>query len=155
MAHIHEKIDFTADVFVVFGNKVLLRMHEKYHVWLTPGGHVELDEDPVQAALREVKEETGLDVVLWEGNKSPVKDDARVKILVPPVCMNRHRISDTHEHVSMVYFATSTTDEVHPQEGEKQDACRWFTKAELDTVDIPQNIREYARFALDTLGAQK
>jgi 8-oxo-dGTP pyrophosphatase MutT (NUDIX family) len=59
MAHIHEKIDFTVDVFVVYRNKVLLRMHEKYHQWLAVGGHVELDEDPNQAALREVLEELG------------------------------------------------------------------------------------------------
>jgi ADP-ribose pyrophosphatase YjhB (NUDIX family) len=154
MAHIHEKIDYTADVFVVHQGKVLLRMHEKYGVWLTPGGHIELDEDPVQAALREVKEETGLEVTLWEGNKSPVNDDARVKILVPPVCMNRQRINDTHEHVSMVYFATTTTDEIKPQAGEVQDACKWFTKEELDTTDIPENIREYATFALDTLAKE-
>jgi len=46
MAHIHEKIDFTASVFVVHKNKVLLRMHDKYKMWLSVGGHIELDEDP-------------------------------------------------------------------------------------------------------------
>ncbi len=46
MSHIHEKIDFTVDVFVVHENKVLLRMHDKYHLWLAPGGHIELHEDP-------------------------------------------------------------------------------------------------------------
>lgn len=54
MAHIHEKIDFTVEVFVVFQNKVLLRKHDKYKIWLSVGGHIELDEDPNQAALREV-----------------------------------------------------------------------------------------------------
>ncbi|MFM2374525.1 MAG: hypothetical protein RLZZ234_520, partial [Candidatus Parcubacteria bacterium] len=50
MPHIHEKIDYTADVFIVHENKVLLRMHEKYHTLLAVGGHVELDEDPAAAA---------------------------------------------------------------------------------------------------------
>ena len=152
MAHIHEKIDYTTDVFIVYKNKVLLRMHEKYNIWLVPGGHIELDEDPNEAALREVKEETGLNVVLWKENKSPVKDDGRVKILIPPVCMNRHRVGDTHEHISLVYFATSSTDEVCPNEGERQDACKWFTQEELSNKEIPQNIREYATLALNTLG---
>ncbi|MFK5282779.1 NUDIX domain-containing protein, partial [Lacticaseibacillus paracasei] len=62
MAHIHEKIDFTVEVFIVHKDKVLLRMHDKFKFWLSIGGHIELDEDPIQAAYREVKEEVGLDV---------------------------------------------------------------------------------------------
>ena len=57
MAHIHELIDWTAGVYIVHNNKVLIRLHEKYHMWVHVGGHVELDEDPVQAAIRECKEE--------------------------------------------------------------------------------------------------
>ncbi len=57
MAHIHEKIDFTASVYIVFKNKVLLHKHKKLGIWLQPGGHIELDEDPNEAALREAKEE--------------------------------------------------------------------------------------------------
>ena len=34
MAHLHEKIDFGADAFVVYRDKVLLRKHEKYGLWL-------------------------------------------------------------------------------------------------------------------------
>ena len=62
MPHLHEKIDFTAEVFIVYQNKVLLRKHDKYKMWLSVGGHIELDEEPNQAAVREVKEEAGLDV---------------------------------------------------------------------------------------------
>lgn len=52
MPHIHEKIDFTAEVFVVYKNKVLLRLHDKYKIWLSVGGHIELHEEPNQAAVR-------------------------------------------------------------------------------------------------------
>ena len=51
MPHIHEKIDFDSDVFIVHDNKVLLRKHDKYKMWLAVGGHIELDEDPNQAAV--------------------------------------------------------------------------------------------------------
>lgn len=152
MAHIHEKIDYAADVFIVHNGKVLLRMHDKYNIWLAVGGHIELDEDPNEAAVREVWEETGLKVTLWEGNRSPVRSDERATVLIPPVCMNRHRLSETHEHVSLVYFATTTETEIRPQlEEDRSDESRWFTREELDTTDMPQNIREYAHFALDTL----
>ena len=57
MAHIHEEIDFTASVLIVHKNKVLLRKHEKYNIWLGPGGHIELNEDPNETAVKEAKEE--------------------------------------------------------------------------------------------------
>ena len=52
MAHIHEKIDFTVAIFVVHEEKILLIHHRKLGKWLPLGGHIELDEDPEQAADR-------------------------------------------------------------------------------------------------------
>jgi len=40
MPHIHEKIDYTTDVFIVCKDKVLLRKHEKYGIWLGVGGRI-------------------------------------------------------------------------------------------------------------------
>ena len=42
----------------------LLHWHAKNQMWLPPGGHVEADEDPIEAAHREVLEETGLTVLV-------------------------------------------------------------------------------------------
>ena len=53
---------FTASALIVHNKKVLLVNHLKLGVWLYPGGHVEKDENPDQTLIREVKEETGLDV---------------------------------------------------------------------------------------------
>ena len=55
---------FTASVFVVSDSKVLMLEHKKIASWLPPGGHVEENELPNETAIREVKEETGLDVEL-------------------------------------------------------------------------------------------
>ena len=43
-------------------NRVLLVRHSDRGVWVAPGGMVEPDEDPHETALREMREETGLDV---------------------------------------------------------------------------------------------
>lgn len=156
MSHIHEKIDFTVDVFIVYDGKVLLRMHDKYHLWLPPGGHIELDEDPNQAALREVKEEVGLKVTLWDKNRGPVQSDERVRVLIPPILMNRHPTTPGHEHISLVYFATTPHNRVVVDE-KHDDAShewKWFTPEELDGTDMPPNIRQYAKYALDTLAGQ-
>lgn len=153
MAHIHEKIDITATVFIVCNGKVLLRMHEKYGMWDGPGGHVELHEDPNEAAIREVKEEVGLDVVLWDGNQrfqTPTGDDNRQ--LIPPVGLQRHHTSDAHEHVDLVYFAKSESEDVKVEyDGDRSDEWRWLTAPELDSLDLRPDVRFYAKEALKEL----
>ena len=51
---------FTATAYVVHDGRVALHWHPKVKAWLPPGGHVEENEDPVRAVLRETEEETGL-----------------------------------------------------------------------------------------------
>lgn len=148
MPHIHEKIDFTVEVFVVYQDKVLLRKHDKYGMWLSVGGHIELDEDPNEAALREVKEEVGLDVTLVDTRE--YTGDEHVKELIAPISLNRHRISETHEHVTLVYFAKAQSDAVRPEH--EGDAWRWCSKEELDEIDDLQgNIVFYAKKAIDVV----
>ncbi|MEK7530353.1 MAG: NUDIX domain-containing protein [Patescibacteria group bacterium] len=152
MPHIHDKIDFDSDVYIVNGDAVLLRMHDKHHIWLPPGGHVELDEDPEEAAYREVKEEVGLDVELvGEKPREFLPGDREI---VRPRFMARHFVNETHEHVSCVYFAYSKTrDVVEGVEEEKSPDIRWFTKVALEdpALDILARVRHYALTALDEL----
>ena len=147
MPHIHEKIDFTVEVFIVFNKRVLLRKHDKYKKWLGVGGHIELDEDPIQAAIREVKEEVGLDIELF-GEVLPFQSE-NYKELLPPKFLNRHRINETHEHISLVYFARSKTDALRLSNKEISEECRWFTKEEVEkSAEIQPHIKEYALAAL-------
>lgn len=151
MPHIHEKIDFVTSVFVVHNGRVLLRKHDKYKIWLPPGGHIELDEDPTQCAVREVKEEVGLDVVLKDFGH-PVAQFMESTDLIPPQFLTRHKISDTHDHISMIYFATAQSDKIQQGPGEASDEIRWFTKAELDDKQfgVGDTTRYYAKAALDS-----
>lgn len=155
MPHIHEKIDFTASAYIVYKNKVLLRKHDKYGVWLDVGGHIEPDEDPNQAVLREIKEEVGLDVTL-AGKAPELSDVSGETELIPPRFLNRHRINPTHEHIDLVYLATSTTDVVTPTNGhEKSEEIKWFTKEELlnPNLKIWKRVRHYALTALEEIGS--
>ncbi len=156
MAHIHEKIDFTAEVFIVYQNKVLLRIHDKYKKWLSVGGHIELDEEPNQAAIREVREEVGLEVVLYHNPSHALVEHQGYKELIPPEFMNIHRINDIHQHISLVYFATTDTDQLILSETEKSDGCKWFTKQELDEpqYQLSEVIKMYARSALEKLAKE-
>jgi 8-oxo-dGTP pyrophosphatase MutT (NUDIX family) len=161
MAHIHEKIDYAADAFIVNGDAVLLRMHDKHKQWFPPGGHVELDEDPAQAAVREAKEEVGLDITLvgaLDAAPEHLGDAVQYEreVLVPRF-LNRHRINDVHEHISFVYFATSETRDVVQGEAEVSDHIKWFTSEELDDpkYGVTERVRHYARTALDTIRTTK
>jgi 8-oxo-dGTP diphosphatase len=129
MPHIHEKIDFTASAYIIFNNRVLLRFHPKLNNWLGVGGHIELDEDPNEAVLREVKEEVGLDITLISSKDIRKYEVPRFKELIPPEYLNIHYFNDTHRHCDLVYFAISNTDEVVPEYPDEN--CKWFSEAEL------------------------
>lgn len=149
MPHIHEKIDFTVEVFIVHNDEVLLRKHDKYGFWLSVGGHIELDEDPLEAARREVKEEVGLDVTLLAEEAKSANEKYRE--LSPPRFMNRHVINDTHEHVTFVYFATTVDRNISEGESEKSKDMKWFSAADLDDpqYDVRPNVKKYALAALE------
>ncbi|MBI2663033.1 NUDIX domain-containing protein [Candidatus Woesearchaeota archaeon] len=151
MPHIHDKIDFTVEVFIVYNNKVLLRKHDKYKIWLSIGGHIELEDDPNEAAIREVKEEVGLDIELYSPIDIPNPSDKNYKELIPPFYLNRHRINDNHEHVTLVYFAKSNSDKLKLSDKEITEDCKWFSKEELDNEELKDNVRFYANEALKAL----
>ncbi len=159
MPHIHEKIDYTVDALIVNGGRVLLRMHEKYHMWLAVGGHIELDEDPLEALMREVKEEVGLEIEIVLSPDTIVQafypHDPTFKWLIPPRFINRHRISDTHDHISLYYIVTSQSREIAPAPGEPIVECHWFSPDELDdpSYAIWPHMRFYAKHALGEAGA--
>jgi len=52
------------NVAVIHENKILLTKREDFETWILPSGGVEDGESLTQAAIRETKEETGLDVEL-------------------------------------------------------------------------------------------
>jgi len=152
MPHIHEKIDFTVAIFVVHNAKVLLIHHRKLDKWLPLGGHIELDEDPEQAALREAREESGLDVELM-GERAPTTESG-TRALITPRFLDIHRISDTHEHIGMIYWARPKNGSIQLAQEEHHD-IRWCTSGELDTLQPPMSkaVKWYCRKAIEEVAS--
>jgi len=153
MAHIHEKIDFTVAIFVVHDGKVLVIHHRKLDQWLPLGGHIELDEDPEQAALREAKEESGLDVELL-GERPPTTGPG-TRALIAPRFLDIHRITDTHEHIGMIYWARPRNGNLALATGEHHD-IRWCSNEELDKLQPPMSdaVKWYCRAAIREISSR-
>lgn len=154
MAHIHEKIDFTVAIFVVKGGRILLIHHRNLNKWLPLGGHIELDEDPEAAALREAKEESGLDVELV-GERAPTTGPG-TRALIAPRFLDIHRISDTHEHIGMIYWARPKNGTLTLAPSEHHD-IRWCTSADLDRLEpaMSDAVKWYCRKALEEMKGQE
>ncbi len=153
MAHIHEKIDFTVAIFVVSQGRVLLIHHRNLGRWLPLGGHIELDEDPEAAALREAREESGLEVELI-GERPPTTGDG-TRALITPRFLDIHRISATHEHIGMIYWARPKSGTLTLAPSEHHD-IRWCSSSELDRLVPPMAdaVKWYCRKALEEAGDQ-
>jgi 8-oxo-dGTP pyrophosphatase MutT (NUDIX family) len=151
VAHIHEKIDFTVTIFVVQGAKVLVVHHRKLDKWLPLGGHIELDEEPETAALREAREESGLEVELL-GERAPTTGPG-TRALIAPRFLDIHRISDTHEHIGMIYWARPRNGNLTLSASEHYD-IRWCSSEELDRLSPPMSdaVKWYCRKALEEAG---
>lgn len=147
MPHIHELYDFVVSAFIVHRRKVLLVYHKRYNEWLPIGGHIELDEHPDEALLREIREESGLPVRILA--KRPSIGHKNVWPMLTPAYVDAHRISRTHKHIAFVYFAVSRTDTVKLHTREHRE-FGWFSEKELSSprLKLTRSIRFYCREAL-------
>jgi ADP-ribose pyrophosphatase YjhB (NUDIX family) len=124
---------FTATAYVVAGDHTLLLWHPRLRMWLPPGGHCEPNEDPVQAAIREAREESGLEVdVIPPPRLLAISDGPRV--LPPPevILVEDIRRPDQpfHQHIDHVYF-TRALAPVDFAAAIPHGAHRWVTAGEL------------------------
>jgi 8-oxo-dGTP pyrophosphatase MutT (NUDIX family) len=146
--------DFTANITIVHQNKVLLHFHKDLKRWLPVGGHIEKDELPEEAAIREAGEEAGLEIELYDNDKASSLSDSRQSRLKMPMHIFLEDIHEDHQHIDFIYYAKANTFRLNPAE-EETNELRWFTVGELDELDAGQPIKYIAREALELLGEKK
>lgn len=154
MAHYNYSLDLCVDTFIVHKDAVLLRLHEKYNYWGTPGGHIDPGEYANEAAIREAWEESGLKVTLIGPKNWQKKDTATNQDLVPPLFVNRHKINEVHEHSAFIFVGTSDSREINPQEkASLETEYRWCTQSDLNKLlkedeRLRPEVHRYASAAL-------
>ena len=143
---------FTSTTFVVSDARVLLHLHAKQRIWLPPGGHIERDELPHDAAVREVQEETGLLVRLHsEAAALSLTREMACDVVPQPAFILVEDINPHHQHIDFTYFALVSAAEVDAG-GEaaiwRTNGFAWFGLDELHGADVPENVRVGARYAV-------
>ena len=107
---------------------IALHWHPKVKAWLPPGGHIEPNEDPVQAVIREVSEETGLTVRVVP--TAPRLDLAYPTQVEPPYTIMVEDIDDPdeglHQHIDLIYFCSVVSAQTRLNEG-----SLWVSRDEL------------------------
>src|SRR5262249_37423094 len=126
--------DFTVATFVVWDARVLLLWHRKLQMWLPPGGHIEPNELPDEAAIREVAEETGGEAVLVGERGVPVGDPVQ---LVRPAGIQLENIRPDHQHVDLIYFARPA----HPEatailESVECENAGWYSLGSFGSMQV-------------------
>ncbi len=151
---------YTATGFVVEESRTLLHWHRRLQQWMPPGGHIEANEDPVQAVLREIHEETGIAAELIQtGEELPFDYPEQ---LPPPYTILVEDIpgpDEPHKHIDLIYFCRPRHDA--PREHRDDPTLRWVDEGELRggqpldvagcgvSAPVPQDVRVLAVIAIE------
>jgi 8-oxo-dGTP pyrophosphatase MutT (NUDIX family) len=123
---------FTATGFVVQGDSTLLHWHQRLQGWMPPGGHIEPHEDPVQAVLREIHEETGVTAeVIPSIPTLPFAYPGQVQPPYTILLEDSPEPGEPHQHIDLIYFCRL----VNGLPAERRDATHNQPPDELHWVD--------------------
>ena len=101
----------TASAFIISSRGVILHLHRRLRIWVQPGGHVDAGESPLDAAVRETLEETGL--------------EARHTEAPTLFHVDRHPGPRGHTHYDLRYVLLARPVEPSPPDGESPEV-HWF-----------------------------
>lgn len=112
--------------------------------WLPPGGHVDPGETPEEAAVREVKEETGQDAVLLDLTPHLARTlSPRTRRIAAPMLVQVEDLGD-HRHLDFVYVAVAPRPAPLVEEADQPAA--WFTPEEAAAERVLEDCRGHAAY---------
>lgn len=128
----------TTYIFNPQGTKTLLIKHKKLGFYFPAGGHIDPNENYFESALREVKEELGI-------NNLVVPEYLCENTLggIQPLAIQTNKLKDNHHHFDLI-FAGIVEENVliSPQEGESQDIV-WFEVNDVKNINTKQEVIDH------------
>lgn len=149
---------FTATAFIIDSRKrTLLLWHKRLGRWMPPGGHIDENETPEEAAKRECKEETNLDVEIVGDPQSDLftGNSSEGRMLIKPIAMLLEEIpaspgrgEPAHQHMDFLFIARPLDESQAVTIAEHEsERMKWFTWEEVAGLDegreIFSNVKGY------------
>ena len=120
---------------IILKNKKVLLVYEKNrNFWGFPKGHMENGETEIETALREVKEEVGLDVEIDKERRYTLN----------------YIIRDEIDKTTVLYIAKAKNDEIIMQENEIEN-IRWCSFEEALNILTFDNWKEMFKKVIEDL----
>lgn len=119
----NEAMHMTASAWIVNPDKtkVLMAYHNIYDSWSWLGGHADGEENLLQVALKEAKEESGLQ------NIAPVSEDIfSVEVLTVDGHEKRGEYVSSHLHLNVTYLLCANEEEALAVKPDENKAVGWF-----------------------------
>lgn len=138
------KHHFTASGLVLTNGHVLLVNHKRIGAWVPPGGHVEDLELPEQTVVREIKEETGIQVEVLS-DPSPPDGGLESLFLKSPLYLQRVKAREKggeFYHIDLAFLCLPLPGSGQAKESSRQGQGQDFT---------PQTERQTGLLASDKL----
>lgn len=131
-------------VFVRRNAQILVIHHHRLNTWLPIGGEMEMGETPLEAARRELLEETGLVGVF------PEIVGACDGVPAGYLGYEEHQAGSKGMHMNFVFLAdVEQSAEVTPNH--EFSEYRWLSRDDIESLECPLNVRQYGYLALDAL----
>jgi 8-oxo-dGTP diphosphatase len=132
-----ERRAFSVAIFCRNGGEILLVRHKRLDLWLPVGGEIEAGETPLEAARRELREETGLEGLFPAG----LGVDGTPAGLIG---YEEHPAGSKGLHLNFAFVADVPTRDLGACE--EYTAVRWV--GHPVSVECPLNVRQLVRLAL-------